>query len=142
MKQKKVLGLAALAMGALTLTGAPRVMAADAPAAGATTAKPKHEKKKADAAAMLKKLTASLTLTQDEQDKIKPILTDEATQINGLDASLTKEQKQEKVAAIRKAAAEQIAPLLTAEQKAKFEKHHAKAEDGKDKKDAKPKAGK
>jgi len=133
MKTKKM-GLAVLAVGALAWTGVPRAMADDAPgtqtppAPPAKTEKTKAHKPKFDADKMLKKLTDALKLTQDEQDKIKPIVTDEASQLNAVEAdqSLTKPQKKDKEVDIRKASEDQIAALLTPEQLTKFNAHRTK----------------
>jgi hypothetical protein len=117
MKQQTKWAVSAVVLGAALGCAVPQARAADAPAKAAKPAK--HQ---ADADALLKKLTTQLKLTQDEQDKIKPILADEAAQINAAnaDTTLNKQQRKDRVAAARKAAADQITPVLTDDQQKKF----------------------
>lgn len=103
----------------------PSVRADDATAPAKVAKPPKHQM---DADAILKKMTAKLNLTSDEQDKIKPILADETSQINAAytDTTLTKAQRKEKARTAMQSANEQIAPLLTSDQQKKFKVHKMK----------------
>lgn len=72
-------------------------------------------------------LTAKLDLTADQQGKIRPILTqlDDMQAKLMADATLTQEERLEKIRPARYKAADQIRAVLTDEQKPKFEAYLA-----------------
>ncbi|HLH08737.1 MAG TPA: hypothetical protein VKW78_15975 [Terriglobales bacterium] len=67
-------------------------------------------------------LTQSVNLTPDQQNKLRPILQGEVTQMNavGADSTLSPTQKQQKMLEIRRAAGPQIQGILTPEQQQKL----------------------
>ena len=69
------------------------------------------------------KLTSELSLTDEQQAKLKPIFAANDEKMKALrdDASLSREQKREKFRAIREEIAAQVKPILTAEQLAKWQ---------------------
>jgi periplasmic protein CpxP/Spy len=70
----------------------------------------------------LQYLTKQLNLTSDQQDKIKPILEDENTQMQTLrqDTTMSREDKMAKMHTIRQGSDDQIKALLTPDQQQKF----------------------
>jgi periplasmic protein CpxP/Spy len=70
----------------------------------------------------LQRMTQQLNLTDDQQQKLKPILDNESTQMQTLrsDSSLTQEERMAKMKEIRQSTSEQIKPILTADQQAKY----------------------
>lgn len=74
------------------------------------------------AGSRLEMLTEKLNLTEAQKAAIKPIFAAEANDIKAVwqDNSLSKEQKQSKIADIRKSSTEKINAILTPEQQAKF----------------------
>jgi periplasmic protein CpxP/Spy len=72
----------------------------------------------------LQDLTKRLDLTKEQQEKIKPILADENKQIEAVmkDQTITREQKQPKIQAIRKETTTKIEAQLTPAQQEKFKK--------------------
>src|SRR5712692_12106731 len=68
------------------------------------------------------RFSKTLNLTEDQQQKIKPIFEDQAEQIKavGSDKSLSPQDKREKVKAIHTAAEEKIEPLLAPDQMQKW----------------------
>jgi len=101
------------------------------PAAPAPTADKKKEKKELTpeeaADKRLADLNKKLTLTDDEQAKIKPLLLDEATKDAALQEDTTVDSKDKKAQAkdLKKYVDDQIALLLTDDQKKIFEKQEA-----------------
>ena len=71
----------------------------------------------------LKHLTEKLSLTQDQQTKIKPIIEDEKKSLDALrdDTTVAKDAKRAKFTEIRKTHREQIRALLTPEQLKKYD---------------------
>jgi Spy/CpxP family protein refolding chaperone len=71
----------------------------------------------------LAKLTQELGLTSDEQQQILPLLQDQQQKMQALtlDGSLSMDDRRTQIQAIRKDTNSQIEPLLTDEQKTKFE---------------------
>jgi hypothetical protein len=67
-------------------------------------------------------LTESVNLTPDQQNRLRPILQGEVTQMTAVnnDATLTPEQKQQKMVDIRRSAGPQIQSILTPEQQQKL----------------------
>ena len=72
----------------------------------------------------LKRMTADLNLTTDQQAKIKTILESEKTKMDALrdDTSVEGDAKREKAMQIRKDSQSAIRNVLTAEQQAKWDK--------------------
>lgn len=72
--------------------------------------------------AHLQMLSEKLNLTDEQKTKLKPIFQDQAQQMKAVkdDASLSAEQKETKVKAIRLSFHDQINAVLTPEQQAKF----------------------
>ena len=68
-------------------------------------------------------LTQRLNLTHDEQNKLKPILDDEAKQVRAVrdDASLSPDQRRARIQQIRKSTRPQIEAVLTPDQQKKFD---------------------
>ena len=83
----------------------------------------KHEGHKGPGGDTLKFLTEKLSLTPEQQAKIKPITDDQKKALDAVkaDTALEKDAKRTKSAEIMKAHMEQIKPLLTPEQLKKFE---------------------
>ena len=67
-------------------------------------------------------LTESVNLTPDQQNKLRPILQGEVSQMSAVnsDSTLTPEQKQQKMVDIRRSAGPQIQSILTPEQQQKL----------------------
>lgn len=67
-------------------------------------------------------LTESVNLTPDQQNRLRPILQGEVTQMTAVnnDATLSPEQKQQKMVDIRRSAGPQIQSILTPEQQQKL----------------------
>jgi periplasmic protein CpxP/Spy len=86
----------------------------------------------------LTQLTEQLKLTDAQKTEIKPILAAEANEIKAVaqDSSLSKEQKQTKISAIREASDTKINALLTPEQQAKWAKIKDRTKQERNKKDA------
>jgi len=130
----KKMGLAALALGAAIWCAAPRATAHEGAQGGQNGGNYEQGKggqqggqQGETADGLLKAFTEHLQLSQAQQDKIKPILTDMVAQINAAksDSSLNDQQRGEKAMAARNAAYDKIAAELTPEQKAIFDKHRA-----------------
>ncbi len=86
--------------------------------AGATQAAPAHSQVDETIAW----LTESVNLTPDQQNKLRPILQGEVSQMSAVnsDSTLTPEQKQQKMVDIRRSAGPQIQSVLTPEQQQKL----------------------
>ncbi len=74
-------------------------------------------------------LTKELNLTKEQQEKIRPILENEMKEIQAVRSndSLTKEQKHEKVKAIRQTTQAELNKILTPEQQKKYGEMENKA---------------
>lgn len=72
-------------------------------------------------------LTQSVNLTSDQQQKLRPILQGEVTQMTAVsqDNTLSPEQKQQKMVDIRRAAGPQIQAILTPQQQQKIQQMHS-----------------
>ena len=70
----------------------------------------------------LQRMTQQLNLSDDQQLKIKPILENESTQMQGLreDTSLSQEDRMAKMKQIRENSSSQIKPILTPDQQTKY----------------------
>jgi len=71
----------------------------------------------------VKHLTKKLSLTDDQQTKIKPILEDQSKQMQQIfsDSSLSRQDRFSKMQQVRQASDTQIKALLTADQQKKFD---------------------
>ncbi|MGB8887721.1 MAG: hypothetical protein WCC87_13420 [Candidatus Korobacteraceae bacterium] len=76
----------------------------------------------------LQRLTQYLNLTDDQQQKIRPILENETQQLNALhqDTTMTGPERRDKMLALRDTTTEQIKPILTPDQQTKFEQMMAR----------------
>ena len=112
MRIRKMALLAVLALGAALAFG-PRALA-----------RGRH----ANSQKMLQRMSKQLNLTDDQKARIKPILDEEATQINALraDKTLARDQKRARTADIHSAAQDKITPILTPDQQQKWEAMKAK----------------
>ena len=70
----------------------------------------------------LQRMTQALNLTEDQQAKIKPILENESTQMQGLrsDSSLSQDDRMAKMKQIRETTTSQINPILTPDQQKQY----------------------
>ena len=70
----------------------------------------------------LQRMSQALDLTGDQQEKIRPILENESTQMQALrsDTSLSQEDRMAKMKQIRENSASQINPILTPDQQKKY----------------------
>jgi protein CpxP len=118
-----------IALGAITLMGAP-IVAQDAPTKPADTTKAaNHKKGELAGHGKMAKILQDLNLTDQQKTDLKPILKDRMTQARAIreDSKLTPEQKRDKMKELTKATQEKIAAILTPEQKAKLPgKRHKK----------------
>jgi periplasmic protein CpxP/Spy len=100
------------------------------PATGATSA-PAHSKHSGThpdrAEQRLKRLNKKVNLTDDQKEKVRPILQNEEKQTADLDSdtTLTPQQKHKKTREIRMASRSQIDEILTPEQKEKLPSRRA-----------------
>jgi protein CpxP len=71
-------------------------------------------------------MSQRLNLTEDQKEKIRPVLQDESKQLKALheDTSLTPEQRRAKAREIHRATREQINPILTPEQQEQLKEMH------------------
>jgi periplasmic protein CpxP/Spy len=71
----------------------------------------------------LKRLSKNLNLTDDQKEKIRPILEDEQQQMKAVegDSTLTAQQKHKKTREIRMSSKSQMSAILTPEQKEKIQ---------------------
>ncbi|MFY9560925.1 MAG: hypothetical protein WAQ52_11885 [Terriglobales bacterium] len=78
----------------------------------------------------LKRLAKRLNLTDDQKEKLKPILQDEERQLQSLqdDGSLTPQQKRTRTRGIRMTSKAQMDDILTPEQKEKIQTGRAGSE--------------
>jgi Spy/CpxP family protein refolding chaperone len=77
----------------------------------------------------LKRLTEQLTLTQEQQDKVKKIFEEGRTQMEGL-RDLQPEERRTKMREAMQAQNDKIAAVLTAEQKEKYKEIVARRAEG------------
>jgi gas vesicle protein len=71
----------------------------------------------------MQQIAQELKLTEDQKTQLRPIFKKEADKLKALrdDASLTREQRQEKVKAIREEFKKEVKPVLTTEQWEKWQ---------------------
>ena len=118
----------AVAVLATTLSTA-ALIGADDPG---SEAKPKAARKQEEGGSQVRErgrdrmqqIAQELNLTADQKTQLKPIFKKEADKLKALrdDTSLTREQRQEKVKAIREELRKEVKPVLTAEQAEKWQK--------------------
>jgi Spy/CpxP family protein refolding chaperone len=115
--------LPALVCGAV-LALSPTLRAQDAAATPAaapetTTATPEAQRR----VPLIERLTKDLNLTDDQQAKIKPILQDRRSKAQAIrgDASLSKEQRKDKMKEVSQSSNDQIKAILTPDQQKKFD---------------------
>ncbi len=74
---------------------------------------------------MLQRMTESLNLSEEQREKIRPILLDQAQQLRALreDKSLSPEDRRAKARALRRDTRLKVDQILTPEQKAKRREH-------------------
>ena len=115
MKRPNMSVMCAMALAGL-LSLQPSVRAAGAGAGGTNSVAGIHGDRMA-------KLTSELSLTDEQQAKLKPIFAANDEKMKALrdDASLSREQKREKFRALREEIVAQVKPILTAEQLAKWQ---------------------
>lgn len=109
-------------LAGVLLTGC-AAFAQDSTATPPAAASPKHHQMRGDAAEQrLKRLNKKLSLTDDQKEKVRPILQDEQKQMAALDddTTLTPQQKHKKIREIRMSSRTQLDTILTPEQKAKL----------------------
>jgi len=83
----------------------------------------KHAHRQGDRAEQrLKRLSKKLNLTDDQKERIRPILQDEEKQLTEMeaDSALTAQQKHKKTKEIRRSSRSQLVAILTPEQKEKL----------------------
>jgi periplasmic protein CpxP/Spy len=82
------------------------------------------QRRSMEALSELRMLTQSLNLTNDQREKLRPVVTDEGEQLHvvHIDERMTPDQKRAKVVEIREAFAPKIAAELTPEQQEKWKK--------------------
>ena len=96
-----------------------------------TAPAPRHGHKQGDRAEQrLKRLSKKLNLTDDQKEKVRPILQDEEKQLTDMeaDSTLTAQQKHKKTKEIRRSSRSQLDAILTPEQKEKLPSRKAGAE--------------
>ncbi len=95
---------------------------------------------RATAESRLDEMSKQLNLTDDQKAKLKPVLQDEAQQLQAVhnDTSLSHDQKMAKVKEIREAHKPQINDILTPDQQKKWEEMKKKAKGQREKKSEAP----
>ncbi len=95
------------------------------------TTSPKHNRMHGNRAEQkLKRLSKRLNLTDDQKEKMRPILQDEEKQLTSLesDSALTPQQKHRKTREIRMSFKSQMDAILTPEQKEKIQSGRTRVE--------------
>jgi Spy/CpxP family protein refolding chaperone len=124
----KQLSLAALALSAMFTLAIPSAVCSaqsqstpsstptTPPASAGTSGKQPRPKRE------IKRLTTQLSLTDDQQTKVRTIIEAQDQQIDQVqaDTTLSDTQKKEKIASIRQSSRKQIEPLLTDTQKQQY----------------------
>ena len=90
---------------------------------------------KAQVQAKLQEISSELNLTDDQKDKIKPVLQDEFKQLKAVkdDASLSPDQKKTKATEIHESTKSQINSFLNPDQQKKLSEIREKARENMDK---------
>jgi protein CpxP len=108
----------------------------------ALTARPAlAQEHQATAESRLEEMSKQLNLTDDQKAKLKPILQDEAQQLQAVhnDASLSQDQKKAKAREIHAASKPQINSVLTPDQQKQWKEMKKKAKEQREKSEAPPK---
>ena len=130
----KHLNIAALALGAALMAAPALGVAQENNAAPATTeqapAQGQRHMRRADPAKRLEWMSKKLNLTEDQKTKLQPIFNDEFQQIKAVreDASLSREQKRDKMKQIHDTFHPQVRAVLTPDQQQKLEQMRANRE--------------
>ena len=119
MKMKYAL-LPALICG-MIIAASPVLHAQDATTSGSSATASGGKGGGKGGAGYLAMLTKALSLTDDQQTKVKAILDDSHTKIQALDSSLSADDKKAKIKEIRDASHAAIKALLTPDQATKFD---------------------
>jgi protein CpxP len=101
--------------------------------AGQEQAAPEHgQRRPMDPDKQLAMMTKKLNLTSDQQNQIKPILTDRQQQMQALraDSSMSREDRISKMKAIREDSRGKIEAVLNADQKQTFENMQQRGREG------------
>jgi protein CpxP len=122
MKMKSYTLLPAIICGVIVAV-TPALRAQDATPAPATSPAAAPEKGQHKGGDMLARLTTELSLTDDQQAKVKAIVEDSRTKMQGLkgDTTLTDDQKKAKFKDIRDAQTAAIKAILTPDQVTKYD---------------------
>jgi len=93
-----------------------------AQSSGGTMTKGEVQEDKASAQEHLQAMAKELNLTDDQKEKLKPILTSQMEEVQGVrnDTTLTQTQRRSKMMAIHQKYAPQVNAILTPEQQAKW----------------------
>jgi Spy/CpxP family protein refolding chaperone len=134
MKKTKRLAVALAGLLGLTLVAGQVMAQTGEPAQGKTKMMHRGEGMgQPDPARHLQHLTTKLGLTSEQQEKIKPILDEEAAQLKAIDnEKLTRAERRTRMQELHGATFEKIRPILTPEQQ---KKHDAMREQMKDRRD-------
>jgi len=99
------------------------------------------QEQQATAESRLEEMSKQLNLTDDQRTKLKPILQDEAQQLQAVhnDASLSQDQKKAKAKEIHAASKPQINSVLTPDQQKQWKEMKKKAKEQQGKSEAPPK---
>jgi len=120
MKNKSYIVSIVLVAASLAVS-APAGGAADKPAVNPEAATPDR---RAGIQARLKQLSAQLNLTDEQKEKLKPIFQEQFGKVRELrqNTALSREDKLAKLKELREDTNKKIEPILTAEQKEKWQK--------------------
>jgi len=99
------------------------------------------QEQQATAESRLEEMSKQLNLTDDQRTKLKPILQDEAQQLQAVhnDASLSQDKKKAKAKEIHAASKPQINSVLTPDQQKQWKEMKKKAKEQQGKSEAPPK---
>jgi len=99
------------------------------------------QEQQATAESRLEEMSKQLNLTDDQRTKLKPILQDEAQQLQAVhnDASLSQDQKKAKAKEIHAESKPQINSVLTPDQQKQWKEMKKKAKEQRGKSEAPPK---
>jgi Spy/CpxP family protein refolding chaperone len=119
-----------LLAAAVLLTGSVALAQDSAPAAPAQPGARYEQRRRDQAEDRLRRMSKELNLTDDQKEKLKPILQDEAQQMKTVqaDTSLTSQQRRKKMRGIHRTFEPQVQAVLTPEQRDKLKsmKHEAR----------------
>lgn len=133
MKRNGMSGMQGLFLASLLVlnTGAVAQEKKDAPAGDKPAAGQAQGQRRAGQGDRLRQLKEQLKLTDDQVQKLKPILKDEADKLKALreDTSLTPQDRRAKAREVREAATPKIKAVLTKEQAEEWEKLRQQRQD-------------